>query len=123
MYVSTVDSGNLAAHLLTLRVGLLALADQPILPWRVFEGLADTLGVMRESRADDVSAPYTDFERELDSAVAAGITTLDDACRRLYRLEKLAGELSTGVGHRGGRHRSTAGLGPRAARPVPGRAR
>ena len=30
MYVSTVDSGNLAAHLLTLRAGLLALPDQPI---------------------------------------------------------------------------------------------
>jgi hypothetical protein len=32
LYVSTVDSGNLAGHLLTLRAGLLALADEPILP-------------------------------------------------------------------------------------------
>ena len=31
-YVSTVDSGNLAAQLLTLRSGLLALADEPVLP-------------------------------------------------------------------------------------------
>ena len=30
-YVSSVDSGNLSGHLLTLRPGLLALADQPIL--------------------------------------------------------------------------------------------
>ena len=29
MYISTVDSGNLAGHLLTLRAGLLALPDQP----------------------------------------------------------------------------------------------
>ena len=29
-YVSTVDSGNLAGHLLTLRQGLLALVDQPL---------------------------------------------------------------------------------------------
>ena len=29
-YVSTVDSGNLAGHLLTLRAGLLALADAPL---------------------------------------------------------------------------------------------
>ncbi len=31
LYVSTVDSGNLAGHLLTLRAGLLALADDRIL--------------------------------------------------------------------------------------------
>ena len=30
-YVSSVDSGNLAGHLLTLRPGLLALPDQKIL--------------------------------------------------------------------------------------------
>ena len=29
IYISTVDSGNLAGHLLTLRAGLLALPDQP----------------------------------------------------------------------------------------------
>ncbi len=54
MYVSTVDSGNLAAHLLTLRTGLLALADAPILPRRVFEGLADTLGILTRSQAGEV---------------------------------------------------------------------
>ena len=31
-YISSVDSGNLAGHLLTLRPGLLALAGEPILP-------------------------------------------------------------------------------------------
>ena len=34
-YISTVDSGNLAAHLLTLRAGLLALPDQKILDARI----------------------------------------------------------------------------------------
>ena len=33
-YVSTVDSGNLGGHLLTLRQGLFALIDDPILPPR-----------------------------------------------------------------------------------------
>jgi cyclic beta-1,2-glucan synthetase len=94
-YVSTVDSGNLAGHLLTLRVGLLALPDDPILSRRVFEGLADTLGILSESRVGDVSATHTELRRELDSAVAAGITTLSDAYRRLCRLEKLAGELAS----------------------------
>ncbi len=39
-YVSTVDSGNLAAHLLTLRQGLLALPDQRIVPAGLFKGSA-----------------------------------------------------------------------------------
>ena len=42
LYVSSVDSGNLACHLLTLRPGLLALADDSILAPRCFEGLRDT---------------------------------------------------------------------------------
>ncbi|WP_145477570.1 glycoside hydrolase family 94 protein [Stenotrophomonas rhizophila] len=49
-YVSTVDSGNLAGHLLTLRQGLLALVDAPLLAPHTFDGLADTLGVLDEER-------------------------------------------------------------------------
>jgi cellobiose phosphorylase len=45
-YISTVDSGNLAGHLLTLGSGLSELADQEILPARVFAGLCDTCGVL-----------------------------------------------------------------------------
>ena len=41
-YISSVDSGNLAGHLLTLRRGLLALEDAPIFDARVFDGLSDT---------------------------------------------------------------------------------
>ena len=40
-YISSVDSGNLAGHLLTLRAGLLALPDQKIISERVFDGLVD----------------------------------------------------------------------------------
>ncbi len=46
-YVSTVDSGNLAGLLLTLRPGLLELAEQPLVGPRLFNGLADTLAVLR----------------------------------------------------------------------------
>jgi cyclic beta-1,2-glucan synthetase len=90
-YVSTVDSGNLAGHLLTLRVGLLALPEGPIVSRRVFEGLADTFGILDESRTGDVPAPHAELRRELDTAMAAGVTTLNDARRRLDRLATLAG--------------------------------
>jgi cyclic beta-1,2-glucan synthetase len=49
-YVSSVDSGNLAAHLLTLRPGLLALCDTAIVGPQWADGLADTLGLLNESR-------------------------------------------------------------------------
>jgi cellobiose phosphorylase len=45
-YISSVDSGNLAGHLLVLRAGLLALADAPLLHPRIGEGLLDTLAVL-----------------------------------------------------------------------------
>ncbi|MDD2046610.1 GH36-type glycosyl hydrolase domain-containing protein [Pseudomonas putida] len=45
LYVSTVDSGNLVALLLTLKPGLLGLADAPLHDARLTRGLVDTLDV------------------------------------------------------------------------------
>jgi cellobiose phosphorylase len=52
MYVSAVDSGNLAGHLLTLAPGLTALADQPIAGARTLEGIGITLRVLDEHAGD-----------------------------------------------------------------------
>ncbi len=53
-YISTVDSGNLAGHLLTLRQGLLALPHQKIIERKFLQGLQDTLRlVIHEIPADD----------------------------------------------------------------------
>jgi cyclic beta-1,2-glucan synthetase len=51
-YVSSVDSGNLAGQLLTLRAGLLALGGEPMLArcWR--EGVSDTFGVLQEALSE-----------------------------------------------------------------------
>jgi len=65
VYVSTVDSGNLAGHLLTLRPGLAALPDQPILAARWLEGLEDSV----QSQLDVAPPAATDtllrFQDEL----------------------------------------------------------
>ncbi|MFP4226061.1 MAG: GH36-type glycosyl hydrolase domain-containing protein [Desulfobacterales bacterium] len=45
-YVSTVDSGNLAACLLTLRQGCAGLQNASILRWQQCQGLLDTLDVL-----------------------------------------------------------------------------
>lgn len=47
-YISTVDSGNLGGHLLTLRAGLVALPDEKITDLRLFQGLTDTLGILSD---------------------------------------------------------------------------
>jgi cellobiose phosphorylase len=48
VYISTVDSGNLAGHLLTLQPGLVALYDQPILGRQLVDGIAATYLVLVE---------------------------------------------------------------------------
>ncbi len=47
-YVSSVDSGNLAGHLLTLGAGLREMARARIYSPQIFAGLADTVRVLRE---------------------------------------------------------------------------
>ena len=44
-YISTVDSGNLAGHLLVLKQGILSIPYQKIMGIHLFEGLRDTLNV------------------------------------------------------------------------------
>jgi cyclic beta-1,2-glucan synthetase len=53
-YISSVDSGNLAGHLLTLRAGLLALPEDQILSPRLFESLNDVLGLALDDLPDDL---------------------------------------------------------------------
>ncbi len=45
-YISTVDSGNLAGHLLVLRQGLLTIPHQKIINENLFSGLHDTTRVL-----------------------------------------------------------------------------
>ena len=62
-YISTVDSGNLAGHLLTLQQGLLELPDQKILPHQVFDGLTDTLYIILDMATRD--GPLHESEKEI----------------------------------------------------------
>jgi len=47
-YISTVDSGNLVACLITLRQGLLHLWDKPLIGTQVWLGIVDSLSVLVE---------------------------------------------------------------------------
>jgi len=91
-YVSTVDSGNLAGHLLTLRPGLLALADSPILGARWFEGLHDTLAILVDAAAGSPPAQLAQFHADFQAACEHQPSTLEQAWRCLDRLANRADE-------------------------------
>ncbi len=89
-YISTVDSGNLAAHLLTLRPGLLALVDHKILKTRLFEGLRDTLGILLDAAGGAAKARIAQLQKELETALSARPTELTAARLCLERLATTA---------------------------------
>ena len=93
LYVSTVDSGNLAGHLLTLRGGLLALADVPIMQAQLLAGLNDTLGLLAESADEIVAGSLAAFRKALGGAMLNPPSTIAGMAVLLQKLEKDAGEL------------------------------
>jgi cyclic beta-1,2-glucan synthetase len=56
-YVSTVDSGNLAGHLLTLRQGLLALPGQPLIGSRILNGCSTTAAIILDQSKERFADP------------------------------------------------------------------
>jgi cellobiose phosphorylase len=93
IYISTVDSGNLAGHLLTLRAGLVALPDQQILGERWFDGLSHTLRIIRDTAAGAALAPLAQLQEDLGSAVDSPPTALTAARLCLDGLARSAEDL------------------------------
>jgi len=69
-YVSTVDSGNLAVALLTLREGLIEVANGPALSRSLWDGFIDTLGLLAEATGG--------LPTEHSQAIRARIRTIID---------------------------------------------
>lgn len=83
-YISTVDSGNLAGHLLTLKQGLLALGESPMVNSRMLRGLEDTLGVLME-KAENESL-FQPFIADLQTASSKEWQTILSSRDQLQRL-------------------------------------
>ncbi len=97
-YVSSVDSGNLAGHLLTLRAGLPALVEEKILGPRLFESLDDTLGIALDALPDTLqaSAPaqLAALRQDTASAALTPPTTVNAARSCLERLAASAASVA-----------------------------
>ncbi len=72
-YISSVDSGNLAAHLIALANGCSQLIGQQAAGARLHAGLEDALALTRQSMAEPVNngAAPTDRHTQLERALAA----------------------------------------------------
>ncbi|MEM5788072.1 MAG: glucoamylase family protein, partial [Syntrophobacteraceae bacterium] len=92
LYVSSVDSGNLAGHLLTLRQGLIALPDDSVLGPRLFDGLSDTLRVLVDVAGETASGHLDQLQQDMDIAVNTQPASLSAARHCLDRLAKTATE-------------------------------
>ena len=116
VYVSTVDSGNLAGHLLTLRPGLLALADQPIISAQWLDGLDDALSVLISVSKAPAGPAVQQFQRTLDLALASRPITLEATRLILEQLAASAVHIAETIradnhGNYGHDHSSDAGVG------------
>ena len=98
-YVSTVDSGNLAGHLLTLRAGLVALPEQPLLSAHLWPALRDTLAIVLELTSELQRAPFSALAERLDAACAAPLATLQSTWRTLQWVATRATDLASESEH------------------------
>ncbi len=94
LYVSTVDSGNLAGHLLTLRQGLLAQAGAPVLAPATWQGLRDAADVLREQAAGETGEGIV---AALEALCAAPPRTCREARRALDAVAAMAVDADDGV--------------------------
>ena len=93
-YVSSVDSGNLSAHLLTLRQGLLELPDRSILGKRWLDGIGDTFLVLADAVDGTPPPPVARFREILESSLGSPPDTLAAARNCLERLTASAGDIT-----------------------------
>ncbi|MES2674271.1 MAG: glucoamylase family protein [Pseudomonadota bacterium] len=77
-YISSVDSGNLVGHLMTLHAGLITELDQPILRDNIFEGMLDTLRVLMDMPLNDdvASTALSALHNQLLAAANTKVTSL-----------------------------------------------
>ncbi|WP_426701354.1 GH36-type glycosyl hydrolase domain-containing protein [Rhodanobacter sp. Col0626] len=85
LYISAVDSGNLAGHLLTLQPGLLELIDEPVFQPRVLLGLLDTLNLLHDALDADAADALDPLRRELQDALDAPPTRTSAVTSLLQR--------------------------------------
>ena len=84
-YVSTVDSGNFAGHLLTMQQGLLLLADKDIFTRNMYLGILDTLRILLQKTPSNEL--LNEFTEEFKINLEKNCATVKDVKKYLETLE------------------------------------
>ena len=90
-YISTVDSGNFSADLLTLQHGILAMPHQRIITEQLFEGMNDTLNLFK-NEVKDISV-FQQFQKNLNYAITQKLQTIHSAKSCLENLAQSSKEM------------------------------
>ena len=98
MYISSVDSGNLAGHIMTLRSGLLTLPDDKILADPAFDGLRDSLSLLSDALGPHAISQVDRLHAEVAAACQDRPTTLATVHRILTGLTAHADEVAAQLG-------------------------
>jgi cellobiose phosphorylase len=86
-YVSSVDSGNLAGHLLTLGSGLRELPDEKIFTPQIIAGLRDTIKVLQELASADPALARLDAElAQAPAGLCAAFALLERAASQITEI-------------------------------------
>jgi cyclic beta-1,2-glucan synthetase len=85
-YVSTVDSGNLVGHLLTLRQGLLSQMNQPVFTSKAFESLLTTVKIISDYSNEYDAKQIEKIEDLLNTAIDENPNTLSSVKKHLDEL-------------------------------------
>jgi cellobiose phosphorylase len=93
LYISSVDSGNLAAHLMTLQQGLLTLPDRTIHGPRLFEGIFDTFQILLEHTEKSQPVPLAQFRVYLNAILHEQPLTLSYLRKCLEKLTESSSEI------------------------------
>jgi cellobiose phosphorylase len=91
LYISSVDSGNLAGHLLTLAAGLREQAEETIFSPQIFTGLRDTIKVLQNLLPENQSLA------ELDIKLATAPAGLRAAFALLENVTGQAAKIATAL--------------------------
>ena len=91
-YISSVDSGNLAGHLLTLSAGLRELVDDKIWRPHIFAGLRDTLAILEQLEPTNAALePIASILRETPETLPAAIALLQRVAQAATEIAALPG--------------------------------
>jgi cellobiose phosphorylase len=95
LYISTVDSGNLAGHLLVLRQGVLALANEPVFSQTWLMGIRDTVGILQDIDKTLTANPaFTQLHAMAEAMCQQDVSNITQALEMLAQLTVAAENFS-----------------------------